>query len=207
MKSSADYRNPDGFRPHLDLRREVLRKLFHLFGLILPIGYVYFGPSVAKKLMIVAVVVVIALDLVRLYWPLARRAYVRLFSPLSREKEERRLTGASVFVVAQTLVAFVFPEAIVPVAMTFGIVGDTAAALIGKSVGGPRWQPNKTVSGTIGSLAVSFLGGIAWMTLPWHTVLIGAAASALAEGLVRRINDNFVMPIAGGAAMWIALFL
>ncbi len=200
-------RNPLGFQERLDLRSEVLRKLFHLFGLILPAGYVYFGPPVAKRLMVLGIVVVIGLDLLRLYWPPARRVYGRLFSPLSRATEEHRLTGASLFILAQSFIAFVFPSEIVPVAMTFGIVGDTAAALIGKSIGGPRWRPNKTVSGTTGSLVVSFLGGLMWMTLPWNTVLIGAVTAALAEGLVTRINDNLVMPVAGGIAMWIVVLV
>lgn len=205
-EKQVDYRNPRGFQERLDLRHEVLRKLVHLFGLILPAGYVYFGPPLAKRLMLLGVFVVIGLDLIRLYWPPARRIYGRLFSPLNRATEEHRLTGSSLLILAQSFTAFVFPSEIVPVAMTFGIVGDTAAALIGKSIGGPKWRPNKTVSGTTGSIVVSFFGGLMWMTLPWHTVLIGATAAALAEGLVTRLDDNLVMPVVGGVAMWVVVF-
>lgn len=196
-----------GFSRHLTPAREVKRKLFHLLGLILLAGYVYLGPETVRPLMLVGLACVVLLDLMRLYWPLARSVYGRFFASLSRDTEQHRLTGATYFMAAQTFCAWVFPPEIAPVAMVFGVVGDVTAAVVGKTLGGPEWRRGKTVSGSIGCLSASFAAGMAWMTLGWETVMIGAVAATLAEGLVTRVNDNLVVPTLGGAAMWIAVAL
>jgi dolichol kinase len=196
-----------GFERHLTPSREIKRKLFHLLGLILPAGYSYLGPETARPLMLIGLACVVLLDLARLYWPLARSAYSRFFASLSRDSERHQLTGATQFMAAQTFCAFVFPPEIAPVAMVFGVVGDVAAAVVGKTLGGPEWRRGKTIAGSIGCFCASFAVGMAWMTLGWETVLIGAVAATLAEALVTRVNDNLVVPTLGGAAMWIAVAL
>ena len=194
--------SPEEFPPHLPLRRESGRKLFHLVGLVLPIGYVVLGAEVARLLILIAVAIVLGADAARLFWTPARRVYARWFAPISRASEERRLTGASMFILGQAAAAFIFPEAIAPVAMAFGVVGDTAAAVAGKAFGGREWRPGKTVSGSLGCLAASFVVGLCLANTALLVVAAGAIAATLAEGLARRVNDNLLIPICGGGVMW-----
>jgi dolichol kinase len=196
------FKDSGRFSPRLSVRREIERKVFHLVGLILPAGYILLGQSVARNLMLVGLAVVVCADVLRLRWSYARYVYDRYFAFLSRDTERTGPTGATLFMLAQTVTALVFPTAIVPVAMSFGIIGDPAAAIAGKYWGGPQWRPGKTLIGTGACLVASFGAGILWGTLDWWIVVIGAVVAALVEGISGRINDNLTIPTIGGLVMW-----
>ena len=196
----------------LSLRQELLRKLWHLVALALPAFYVLAGRRWAVPAMLFLSVLIPAADLLRLRVPPIRRLFDRTVGSLFRTSEQNAVSGSTWLIWGQTLVAVLFPPALVPAALTFGVVGDTAAALVGKRWGGPKWRPGKSLGGTAAFVVTAFLAGWAWNLVPccgfapapWHVVLIGAAVAALAEGLLVRINDNFSIPIAGATAMWIA---
>jgi len=119
------------------------------------------------------------------------------------------------------------------VAAVWGLlaVGDGMAAVCGLLIGGPRlpWNPRKTWAGLVGfvlygTAAAAFL--LRWtqrgvLDVPAHAawtsaaflsdasgLLAGCAAAALAAGLAEsaatRLDDNVVVPVVGGAVLWIA---
>jgi len=186
----------------LTVRQEVGRKLIHLLGLSLPLAYVTLGRDVGILLMLVGCVVIVGADVARLFWSPAQVFYDHLFGKLTRKREERRLTGASVLMLGQTATALVFPPSVVPVAMTFGVLGDVAAALVGRRFGHVHWYQGKSVAGSLACLVASFFGGFVWCTLPPVVVLAGAFAAALAEGFLVALDDNLTIPLLGGLVMW-----
>ncbi len=205
------------FPSNLPMRSELARKSIHLAGLILPVGYVALGPDRARPALVAIAAIVLLADVLRTRWGFARRTYDTAFAGWSRAEEKRRLTGASYLAIGNALAGLLLPQSIAPIAMTFGVVGDPAAALIGKRLGQRTWRAGKTFLGSISCLAFSFAGGVATsaaasayapeLSVPWHVVMAGAAAAALAEGVSGRLDDNLTIPIVGGLTMWAAIAL
>jgi uncharacterized protein (TIGR00297 family) len=94
-------------------------------------------------------------------------------------------------------------------------LGDPAAAIAGRRIGGPAlpWNPQKTWSGLLANLAVSAAAGVGLFAFlspsgaagSGPAVLAGAAAFAFAESLSTGIEDNLVAPLAGALVLWGAL--
>jgi dolichol kinase len=191
--------------PAFTLWQELGRKSIHLAGAVLPAFYVIVGPGIAVPSLVGLAILVPIGDALRIRVELFGRVLGYLFGQVIRSEEDTRLTGASWYVIGQALTALLFPPDVVPVAMTFLILGDTAAALVGRRWGTHTWVPGKTVEGTIAFVVASFAGGAAWFLLPWYVVLVGALAAAAAEVVVRGIDDNLSIPLCGGLVMWALL--
>ncbi len=192
---------------HFSLRQEILRKLIHLMGLVLPIGYSQVGRSRGLPLLLLAAVLVVAADVLRLHWPFAGRVYRRLFGALTRSGENSGMTGASYMMVGQALTAAMFPVPVAIVAMTFGAVGDSAAAIAGRLCGKHLWLPGKSIEGSVACLVACFVAGAAWAELPLACVCAGAVVATMAEALPLRVNDNAIIPVSSGATMAGLMFL
>ncbi|HRU23063.1 MAG TPA: hypothetical protein P5569_03870 [Candidatus Latescibacteria bacterium] len=192
---------------HFSLRQEISRKLIHLMGLVLPLGYSQVGRSRGLPLLALATVMVVTADALRLYWPFAGRVYRRIFGGLTRSGENSRMTGASYMMVGQALTAALFPVPVAIVAMTFGAVGDSAAAIGGRLSGKHLWLRGKSIEGSLACLIACFVAGTAWAELPLACVWTGAVVATLAEALPLRVNDNAIIPVSSGAAMAGLMFL
>ncbi len=192
---------------HFSLRQEILRKLIHLMGLVLPLAYSQVGRSRGLPLLVLAAAMVVAADVLRLYWPFAGRVYRRMFGALTRSRENSGMTGASYMMVGQALTAAVFPVPVAIVAMTFGAVGDSAAAIAGRLCGKHLWLPGKSIEGSLACLVACFVAGAAWAGLPLACVCVGAVVATLAEALPLRMNDNAIIPVSSGAAMAVVISL
>ena len=191
----------------LTFAQELYRKLWHLCALVLPAFYVIAGRDIAVPVFIAFSVIIPAIDLLRLKSPPVRRIFNATVGQLFRASEEHTVSGSTWLIWGQTLVAVLFPPALVPAALTFGAVGDTAAALVGRRWGGKKWRLDKSIGGTVAFIITGFIAGYAWGCAPWHVVLAGAVCGALAEGILTKTNDNFTIPIAGATGMWVAGWL
>ena len=82
--------------------------------------------------------------------------------------------------------------------------GDSFSTLFGKSFGTHKLphNPVKSWEGTMAGAFFAFLGASTQIALP--LALVGAAAGMLAESLPWRVDDNLTVPIAAGAAMFLA---
>ena len=95
-------------------------------------------------------------------------------------------------------------------------VGDAASALVGVAYGRTKlpWNARKSVEGTCAGGVAGFLGGVVLGAAPilfagalvppvfLAIVLVGAVAGALAE-TIPRVEDNFVVPLASAAVMFV----
>jgi dolichol kinase len=105
-------------------------------------------------------------------------------------------------ILGQTLTALVFPAPIAVTAMTFGVVGDSAAAIIGTRYGRRRFLRGKSVEGSLACFAASFIGGGVWFLLPLPIVAAGALTTAFSEAVDSHINDNLIIPLAAACVMF-----
>ena len=184
-----------------------LRKTWHLLGLVFPALY-YFGVlSQVWVLVVVGAVVVgaVVLEVLRFKSAAVAAAFAAVFRRIIRDDEFKTLNASIPYLAATFVVILIFPRVIACVALASLALGDTAAELVGRAVGRVRIVGPKTLEGTLACFAVCFLAG--WYFLGWKLALAGAGAAALAELLSSGWTDNFTIPLAAGAAVWLAGYL
>jgi dolichol kinase len=187
----------------ITFKGELLRKLTHIFALVIPGGYYIFGLTRAEALtiMIPISLAMVFIDIGRLKnWRLWY--YLRgLLSPIIREHEMKGdFTGASYILVTSCFVIALFakPEAIA--ALTFIMTGDPAAAIIGRKYGRHRFK-TKSVEGSLAFLAAAMIIAFIVPDLPLMIGLIGALTATVTEAVSFHVDDNTSVPLISGLVM------
>jgi dolichol kinase len=181
------------------LKRELQRKSIHLAMIIIPV-WVYFTPKNWGLLgLIIATSATVVMDLLRLTDHRLRGFFLRLFKSLIRSHEEEHLLGSTYFMIAALLCVLAFDEQIAIAALTFLIIGDTMAAIIGKRFGRPRYW-GKSFQGSFACFISCLIIGAALLDNTW-VILIGALTATIAEALPVPMDDNMRVPIVSGLTM------
>jgi dolichol kinase len=184
------------------LRRELQRKSFHVGMIIVPV-WVYLMPHTTALLgLILATFATVAVDLLRLTDHRLRRFFLRLFRSVIRPHEEEHLLGSTHYMIAALLSVVIFDHEIAIAALAYLVLGDAAAAIIGKRFGTPRFW-GKSPQGSLACFAVCLLVGWPLLPSPW-LALAGAATATVAEAMPSPLDDNMRVPIFGGIAMQLA---
>ena len=184
------------------MRRELQRKSFHVGMIIVPV-WVYLMPHTTALLgLILATFATVAIDLLRLSDHRLRRFFLRLFRSVIRPHEEEHLLGSTHYMIAALLSVVVFDHEIAIAALAFLVLGDAAAAIIGKRFGTPRFW-GKSFQGSFACFVVCLLVGWPLLSTPW-LALVGAVTATVAEAMPSPLDDNMRVPIFGGIAMQLA---
>jgi len=184
------------------LREELRRKSLHLAMIIIPL-WVAFTPRQTTLLgLIIATFMTVAVDLLRLSDQRLKRFFSRLFQSLIRRHEEEHLIGSTYYMIAALLSVIVFDKDIATAALTFLVLGDAAAAIVGKRFGRPAYW-GKSLEGSAACFFVCLAVGLPLLA-DWRVALIGAASATVAEALPVPMDDNMRVPILGGMAMHLA---
>lgn len=194
--------------------REIERKTFHLAGLLVPLIHqtlLYFGATHRFCCGIVWSITTVgwACDLARLHVPFVGRNWPG--KSILRDDEMDKLSGGSYFSLGCTLAVSLFPPSIAMTSVIFLVIGDMAAALIGRSFGksicrvgiGPEGK--KSFEGSAAMFLVCFVVGCTVFSevhLREYAVFIAALAATLAELYTPfGINDNVSIPVMAGIAL------
>ena len=167
-------------------------------------------------MMAVATVTFLLLDFLRLHITSVKSVFIVLFGSLLRRKEFSSLTGGSYLMLASLVCMLIFglgPDGRVSgvfiAAIGFLALGDTAAAIVGLSIGRLKIF-RKTLEGAIAGLLVCV--GVAWLVsilpgldFPLGIGILGAVSASIVEALPIEVNDNVVIPLLSGAVMMLAL--
>jgi dolichol kinase len=196
-----DTPRPDA-SPTQPMRHELQRKSFHIGMIVVPV-WVYFVPYTPALLgLIIATSVTVAIDLMRLSDHRLRRFFLQLFRTLIRRHEEEHLLGSTHYMIAALLSVVVFQREIAIAALMFLVLGDAAAAIVGKRFGRPLYW-GKSPQGSIACFVVCLALG--WLLLPSpELAVIGALTATVAEAMPSPLDDNMRVPIFSGIAMQIA---
>ncbi len=192
----------------IPLFQELLRKLVHMGSLLIPASYYLLDLSKGQMLaiMIPAWLVVTMVDLARLGdWRIWRSIFRPIFGGMIRRHESTGdFTGAFYILLSTCAMVAFFDKPIAVAALAFIIVGDTFAAIIGRTLGGFKIG-RKSVEGSLGCLAGTLL--VAWFTpdLPLSVGVLGAVTATVVEALSFDIDDNISVPIVSGLVMTIVL--
>ncbi len=191
----------------MSVLKEVQRKVFHMLSLVFLAAYLLIGYPRVMPWMYAFSALVAAVELGRLYVPALNQALVAmpLFSSISRPEEHRRVSGLfhTTFGVLLLWLFFGAHRQIVAASIYCVAFGDTAAALIGKSLGRVRLPGSKkSLEGSAACWTACFLS----------CKLTGfgsgaAAAAALCATVVEFcptttwFNDNLWLPVAAAVAL------
>jgi dolichol kinase len=176
------------------LRSEFWRKAIHLSLLALPVWILSAPPFWLVRGLLLAFVLFLVVDLGRLHWLAFGSWLQRWIGPSLRPDETRRLTSAHYLTGLAWLFAWLLPRPVAAAALVIPIVGDAAAALVGRRFGRRRLDA-KSLEGSVAYLLAGTLAG--WGFLQSDIVALGVAATlaACAEALTRRLDDNLVGPL------------
>ena len=212
-------------------REEVNRKLLHGLVVIFPLG-VFYGPHLFSleysSLALVTFLLLVfssVVELLRLKNDSFGQWFYSTFGSMLREEERKNFTGATYVAGAIFLCAWmstISPKfsACACFSLTLFILGDAAAALIGKSLGRISIG-KKTVEGAVGCFIVSFLFAyFAFPQLPnflekwggemsfFQACVVGLSISLLELFPAKigrfKLNDNLYVPVL---VTYIAFFI
>lgn len=190
----------------ISIPAEMIRKGIHLFALVIPIGYSLVSFPVAMVGISVSAAVSILIDISRFnQWKLWH-LLSSLLTPIIRDHEIKGgFTGASYILTTSAIMIALFPKAVAIASITYIIIGDTAAALVGRKWGRHRIIGKKTFEGSSACLlslvAVSFL----IPGLPTIVAVAGALAATLAETFSGKLDDNLTVPVISGLVMLVVM--
>jgi len=184
--------------------QELLRKGTHMGALCIPAGYHFLSldKATALYIMIPVTLLMIAIDVARLrnrgFWrniagPLAGRM-------VRGHEVAGDFTGATYILISFCLAIGMYEKYIAIAALSFIIVGDTFAALIGRKFGRHRFG-RKSVEGSLGCLLGTGIVALLAPHLALAVGLSGAVVATVTEALSTKIDDNISVPIISGLAM------
>lgn len=181
---------------------ELLRKTTHLAGFFLPLIYIILDKS--TMLLIVGCLAGIAMVVEFLKWVSVRfrDLFFRVFKSILRTHEQKgAITGATYYIISILLCIFFFQKSVAIVCIFFIILGDTAAALVGRRWGRTKLIGNKSLEGSAACFIVCAAISLFWLNP--IIGLVGAFVATLVELLPLQIDDNLTMPLISGVVMQI----
>ena len=202
--------------PQIPYATELKRKAIHLGALVLPASILLLPWPLAPVSLTALAALAVALDVARQRVPIVRRLLVdRVFGWMMRP-EELEFGGRIVFngavwmFLAAAACAWLFPPGVGAASLAMLMVGDGAAAVVGRRFGRRRWPGSpKSVEGSAAYALSAFAVGAAVAAWPpaelgLAACAVGAAVGAAVEALPIPVNDNVRVPLVAGLAMVLA---
>ncbi len=194
------------------LKTELLRKAFHLTGLVVPFLYYFFVPrDPAMIYLTIALLVAGVLEALRLSGRMEFPGHLR-----RDPSENKRLYGYFLGILSMLLAIFLFDKAIAIASILFMLIGDSASGLAGAAIIRRGVRPladTKPPSVMAVMLSACILSGLLlYPVLSLPVVIAGALGATIAEAfpwriLGRKINDNLSIPLVSGAIMTLAAII
>lgn len=185
----------------------------------MPLGLLMVGRPIALWILLLVAVLALICEVARQRIEPVHRVVLGFFRPLMRPEElpplgsPLVLNGATCMILSAALCAFLYDEPIAAAALIMLILGDSAAALVGRRFGRhPLPGSKKSWEGSGAFILVAVLASLP-LSLPdlmvsmGHFPLsplqigVGALVATAAEALPLPLNDNIRVPVLAGVAM------
>lgn len=206
----------------ISLTGETFRKLTHVFALLMPFITWMVGSRNGLFIMIPVLLMAAGADYFRVRSPRFKSIIERSFGSMMRSHELPAVgepvifNGATWTFMAFTLLLVTFETGIAITMFSVCIIGDGAAAMIGRRIGHHKWgRSDCSVEGSVAYVISGFatallIGGggllsFAPYSFPLLALGAGTVVGALAEIAPIPVDDNLASPI--GAAVSLALIL
>jgi dolichol kinase len=185
---------------------ELLRKSIHLSGLILPVIYFFLDKPTMLIFAGILAGITIAIELVKWIFPGFGNFFFQIFAPLLRTHERKgAITGATYYLISAFLCILFFAKTLAVVCIFFMVLGDLAAALVGKKWGRTKLIGAKSLEGSAACFVVCaavVCAAIALVKLHPVIGIIGALVATIVELLPFPVDDNLTVPLVSGAVMY-----
>jgi len=187
---------------NINIKNELLRKLIHISYSLSAFVYLFLGFKITSILLGIASVLMILLDILRIYSVPVQKIYLKIFGKILREHEVNNskslFTGGTYIVISTFFIVLIFPMPVAVCAIFIITYSDSAAALIGRLFGRIKIF-NKTLEGSI----FFFLVGLAIILLtPKVTTdsfekqicVFSLIITTILEVFPIKIDDNIYLP-------------
>jgi len=183
------------------VQSEAPRKAIHLTSIIIPLGILYLPLSVSRRALAVFTVVFLIADLLRIHHPRIRSYFSLFFRQLIRRHERRGLLASTYMLMSALLATWLFSKEIAAAAYIYLVIGDTAAAIVGKAWGRVRVF-GKTLEGFLAGFVASWAAAAALVpSIPLEHLAAGALVAMIVEILPIPVDDNFRIPLLAGVVL------
>ena len=180
---------------------EIKRKLLHLVALCIPFGIVWLPRATALAVFVPLAGAMVAGEKLRQKSRFLQNLFFRLFGAFVRPRESHRITGGTSFFIAGALCLVLFDQPVAYTAISFMIIGDAAAALVGMQFGRLRLSSGKSLEGTLGCICACMLFWAVFPRVDFPLALAAAILTGLLELVPFQIDDNLIVPIICGLAL------
>lgn len=181
-----------------ELRNELIRKGIHLLMLAVPIGYNYLSRATVVPVLSILAFVFVLIDILRTRVPVFKARINRFMGGIFRVYESKTFSGASFILFGALLSVIIFSRAVAQLVITFTVLGDIAAALVGKRIGKHKLIAKSTVEGSLAFFVASFIGSLFITPYPFWEKLVAVVFATIIEMLPLKIDDNLTVPILTG---------
>ena len=176
-------------------QQEIARKTIHILNMIIPLTLYLFDRTFTLTLLIPITLIFISSDYLRLRNERIKIIYDYFFSYVTRDEEEKKMTGASYVFLSSSIIIFLFSEGIAICSLLIMSISDTLAALIGKRYGVIKFK-DKTLEGSL----IFFISSI-FIILMMNLNLLIAIISVFIATYVEyakpgNIDDNLSVPFS-----------
>ncbi len=196
---------------------EPKRAAFHVFAVNAAMAYFYFSEKTGAYILLGLGIIISLIDFFRAHYPWGRSITPSFMLKLVRKDEEGRLSAITHFIIAATLVDFLYlyfglSKDFVLAATMFVSFADPAARLAGKEFGsGNLFGTRKTL---VGSATFFFVGSAAALTVcaafaasfSYFQIILGGLILTVVELFSGRW-DNFTVPFLGSLIMWVLFYV
>ncbi|MDR2399787.1 MAG: hypothetical protein LBD61_05105 [Endomicrobium sp.] len=179
---------------------EIKRKAFHLLSLIYVFGYWYLPKNIVIFGLGIAIAIAAFFEYIRFKSPKFNVFFKNNFKGFYRSHEADKISGI-IWTLSGAFLAIVLfsNKSMVFASLLYLALGDTAAALVGKTIGRHKIFTSKSLEGSFACFTVCFIIGLFLFNVQF--ALIGAIAATLTEAIASKLNDNFWLQIINAGVL------
>ena len=191
----------------LAFKREILRKLIHLSTLFFPLFLYCYGKQKCLPYFLLCGILFISFDICRQKSNLIKSIYNYFFSTITRNHEDKGLTGASYVFLSVILITFIFDKNIAIVSLLIMIFPDASASLFGRYFGNFKIY-DKSLEGSLVFFIVSCIILI-FFSFPYLESIVVALFCTTVELLSNKIkiDDNFLIPFTASVTIFFLQYI
>ena len=186
--------------------REISRKVIHIFNIIIPLFHIYILKDKIDMIIFLSAMIIFCffIEIFRRQNSFISKFFEKyLFFMMRSFEKQGSLTGSTWVFVGALITIILVPQPFSLLALFFLAFGDTLAALVGMRFPFIKIG-NKTLSGSLACFIMCLsVGLILDFEISSEIILIGAFTATIVELISIKINDNILIPVISGCAMYL----
>lgn len=199
--------------PELSYTGELKRKALHVLALAVPLVMLWLGKETALLIAVPISLLALSLDYLRVRSRTVAGAIDTLFGSFMRAEERPAfggpvvINGATWVMVSATVLLAIFPLAVMVPAFISFMLGDAAAAIVGRKFGRIHWPGSKkTLEGSLAYFVVGIAVMAFFPAFPLWMTTTAVFIGTLVELLPGPLNDNMQVPFATALVLYAVVY-